>query len=87
MVEVDKNVLIENISKLKTTELGIARIKRNLNLDVDVVWYCKDIILNPFSSIELKGKNWYIMFNDVIITVNKTSYTIITCHRMKKVNK
>lgn len=75
---------MENVNKLKTTELGIIRIKRNLNIEADVILYCKDIILNPLSNISLKGKNWYITFNDVIITVNKTSYTIITCHRMKR---
>jgi hypothetical protein len=36
-----------DISKLHTTEMGIDRIKRNLNLDTDnVVDYCKQAILS-----------------------------------------
>ena len=38
----DKKVLLENIDKLHTTEIGIDRIKKNLNLNVaDVVTFCK----------------------------------------------
>ena len=29
-----KRILIDNINKLHTTEMGIDRIKRNLNIDV-----------------------------------------------------
>ena len=36
------NDLLENINKLHTTELGIIRIRKNLNLDTDdVVQWCK----------------------------------------------
>ena len=42
------NELLKNIDKLHTTELGIVRIKRNVNLEVeDVVAWCKNGILNP----------------------------------------
>ncbi|MCR4889267.1 MAG: DUF3781 domain-containing protein, partial [Ruminococcus sp.] len=38
-------MLLSNIDKLHTTELGVQRIKKNLNIDVsDVVGYCKGII-------------------------------------------
>ena len=34
----DKKVLLDNINKIYTTELGVDRIKRNLKIDiVDVV--------------------------------------------------
>lgn len=37
----DKKILLENIDKIHTTEMGIDRIKRNLKIDVeDVVGYC-----------------------------------------------
>lgn len=74
--------LIKNIDKLHTTELGIERIKRNLNLETDdVVQWCKNKILHKDTAIERKGKNWYAKTDDCEITVNAHSYTIITAHR------
>ena len=74
--------LIVNIDKLHTTELGIERIKRNLDLDTaDVVAWCKQLIVSPHCSITRKGKNWYAKMNDCQITVNAHSYTIITAHK------
>ena len=75
------NDLLLNIDKVHTTELGIVRIKKNLNLDnVDVVEYCKDIILKGNSIINRNGKNWYCNNELIIITINAYSYTIITAH-------
>ena len=43
----DKKVLLDNIDKIHTTELGVERIKRNLKLGtIDVVEYCKSKIAN-----------------------------------------
>lgn len=79
-----ENELIENLDKLHTTDMGIDRIKRNLNIDVDnIVKYCADIIRKQTSIIERKGKNWYVHFENIIITVNAYSYTIITAHKEK----
>ena len=76
------NDLIENIAKLHTTEMGIERIKRNLQIDVtDVVQWCRERILKQDAVIERKGKNWYVTIDDCIITVNAHSYTIITAHK------
>ncbi|WP_433169511.1 DUF3781 domain-containing protein [Treponema putidum] len=30
-----------------------------------------------------KGKNWYVSIDDIIITVNAYSYTIVTTHKQK----
>lgn len=77
------NSLIENIDKLHTTEMGIERIKRNLQIEVDdVVWWCKTQILNKDTVIERVGKNWYATINNCKITVNAKSYTIITAHKL-----
>lgn len=36
-------ILLDNIDRIHTTEMGIGRIQRNLKLDtVDVVEYCKN---------------------------------------------
>ena len=81
---IDGNDLIKNMEKIHTTELGIIRIKRNLELDTeDVVNWCKQKIKNA-DNIYKKGKNWYVSFEDCIITVNASSYTIITGHKKSK---
>lgn len=75
-------ILVNNLDKLHTTELGIKRIKNNLQLDTDdVVEYCKSIILKKECNIYRQGKNWYCEADNVRITVNAHSYTIITAHR------
>ena len=46
-----KKVLIDNIGKIHTTEMGIGRIKRNLGLgDIDVVEWCRERILDKNAS-------------------------------------
>lgn len=82
----DKKVLIDNIDKIHTTEMGIGRIKRNLRLDIadaDVVEYCKSKLLDSKCCIYREGKNWYCEIEDIKITVNAYSYTIITAHMMR----
>ena len=80
----DKQILLNNIDKVHTTEMGIERIKKNLKLDTDdVVEYCKNKVLDKKSLIYRKGKNWYIENGAIKITINATSYTIITAHTIK----
>ncbi len=94
-----KNELLKNLDKIHTTELGVDRIKKNLELNEknfsldeenydlthdSIVSYCKDKIKSPNAIIERKGKNWYVTIDDAIITVNASSYTIITAHKIKK---
>ena len=75
------NDLLLNIDKIHTTLMGIDRIKRNLKLDnIDVVEYLKNKIMNS-SNIYKKGKNWYCEIDNIIITINSYSYTIITAKR------
>jgi hypothetical protein len=57
------NDLLNNFEKIHSTELGILRIKRNLDLEI------KDVV------------NWYVSFENYIITINAYSYTIITAHK------
>lgn len=77
------NDLLLNIDKIHTTKLGIERIKRNLKIDTDVVEYCKNKILDKNSNIYKEGKNWYCKIDNIIITVNSYSYTVITAHIIK----
>ena len=76
------NTLIGNIERVHTTDMGVDRIRRNLGLgDIDVVAWCKERILEPTAVIERQGKNWYVHIDGCVITVNASSYTIITCHK------
>ena len=77
----DKDVLMENIDKVHTTEMGVGRISRNLEISGDVVEICKGKILKKESAVERKGKNYYVDVDDCIITVNASSFTIITAHK------
>ena len=77
----NKKNLLSNIDKIHTTKMGIDRIKKNLMLDLEnVVDYCKNKILDDKCKISLKGKNWYCEIDNIIITINSSSYTIITAH-------
>ena len=77
-------ILLSNIDKLHTTEIGIDRIKRNLKINTEnVVKYCKEKILDNNCNIYKQGKNWYCEVDNIIITVNSYSYTIITAHTKK----
>lgn len=79
-----KEELLLNIDKIHTTKMGIDRIKKNLNLnDVDVVKYCKSLILKDNCNICKQGKNWYCEIDNIKITINSYSYTIITAHLIK----
>ena len=79
-----KEILLSNIDKLHTTEIGIDRIKRNLKINTEnVVKYCKEKILDNNCNIYKQGKNWYCEVDNIIITVNSYSYTIITSHTKK----
>lgn len=78
------NELIKNIDKLHTTEMGVERIKRNLGLgDDDAVEWCRSKIMDKSAAIERQGKNWYVRIDGCVITVNASSYTIITAHEEK----
>lgn len=77
--------LLDNIEKVHTTEMGVDRIKRNIGVDVeDIVEYCKNKIRQDNAVIERKGKNYYVTVDGIIITVNASSYTIITAHKERK---
>ena len=77
-----EELLINNIDKVHTTKMGVDRIRSNLGLgDIDVVAWCKERILDKNSIKEKRGKNWYVHLDGCVITVNASSYTIITGHK------
>ena len=80
----DPKILLDNIDKVHTTEMGVDRVRRNLQLDnVEVVECCKNKVLDKNCHIYRQGKNWYCEADDLKITINAHSYTIITAHRIR----
>ena len=81
----DKQILLNNIDEVHTTKMGIDRIKKNLKLDTDdVVEYCKNKVLDKKCNIYKQDKNWYCEIDNIKITINSYSYTIITAHKLKR---
>lgn len=80
----DKLILLNNLSKIHTTPLGVQRIKKNLNLNCDdVVEYCKAKISDEKCVVFKNGKNFYCEIDNIKITVNSHNFTIITAHIKK----
>ena len=78
------NDLTKNMDKLHTTELGLMRMNRNLDVEIsDAADWCRRMITQA-DDIFRKGKNWYICAGGSVVTVNANSYTIITAHKDKK---
>ena len=64
--------------------MGIDRIKKNLKLDTNnVVEFCKSKVLDKNVIFISKEKNWYCEIDNIKITINSYSYTIITAHIIK----
>ena len=78
--------LLNNLSQLHTTPMGVERIRKNLCLREnisDVVDFCKKLISSSDCSIYRHGKNWYCEKDGLCITVNAYSFTIITAHKVR----
>ncbi len=83
--QTDVQLLLDNLNNIHTTEMGAERIRRNLKLqEEDVVAYCKEKISDSACRIYKQGKNWYCEIDNIVITINSYSYTIITAHKKKK---
>jgi len=79
----DGHELTVNLVKMHTTELGMQRIQRNMDLgDIDLVAWCKHKV-SKTDNVVRRGKNWYVYADDCIITVNASGFTIITVHKNK----
>ena len=84
MIFLNKDILLSSIYKIHTTEMGIDRIKKNLKLNTNnVVEFCKNKILDKNCNIYKQGKNWYCEIDNIKITINSYSYTIIIAHLIK----
>ena len=84
-----KNRIVDSKTsdRLHTTPMGVDRIKKKSKIRYRKcgVGYCKDLILNPQCRIARQGKNWYCEIENIRITVNADSYTIITAHSIQPI--
>ena len=79
--EMHKKVLLENVERIHTTEMGIGRIQKNLGISDEPVNYCISKLKQDNSTVAKEGKNYYVDVADCIITINSSSFTIITAHK------
>ena len=79
-----KKVLLDNIDKIHTTEMGVGRIQKNLRITEEPVGYCISKLKQDNSSVIKEGKNYYVNVDGCRITINSSSFTIITAHKEKK---
>lgn len=78
--------LVKNIRRIDITDMAIDRVKKNIETETeidDVIGWAKAQILDKNAVIERAGKNWYVTANGYKITVNASTYTIITAHRIE----
>ena len=77
----DKELLLSNIDNIHTTELGYIRIKNNLNISNNIIDYIKSLLLSDKCIINKKGKNYYALIDNIVITINSFNYSVITVHK------
>lgn len=74
--------LLNNLENIHITPIGEDRIKNNLSLHNDnIILWCKNAIINADLIMQL-GKNFYVYFGGLAITINAQSFTIITAHKI-----
>ena len=79
----DKNELLKNLDKLIITLNGAIKIRRNLGVNsLNAVEWCKTQIMSKNSTVRREGKNYYVKANGYEITINASSFTIITAHTL-----
>ena len=76
-----KETLLKNVEKIHTTEMGVGRIQKNLGISDEPVNYCISKLKQENSVVTKEGKNYYVDVDDCIITINSSSFTIITAHK------
>ena len=76
-----KKILLKNVDKIHTTEMGVGRIQKNLGIDDEPVSYCISKLKQDNAIVTKEGKNYYLNVDDCIITINSSSFTIITAHK------
>lgn len=81
----DEDTRVRIADNFTNTELGLIRIRKNLDLqgmsDPQLVAHCRKIILSaPASAVTTRGKNYYLHSEEcgAVLTINRSSLGIIT---------
>ncbi|WP_458405269.1 DUF3781 domain-containing protein [Methanobrevibacter sp.] len=56
-------------------------MQKNLGIISEPVSYCISKLKQRDSVVSKEGKNYYVESEDCIITINSSSFTIITAHK------
>lgn len=80
-IEMHKKILLDNTDKIHTTEMGVGRIQKNLGITEEPVGYCISKLKKEESTVQ-EGKNYYVEIDNCRITINSSSFTIITAHKI-----
>lgn len=57
-----------------------------VNTGKNVIEICLEIVKNPGVKITVHGKNYYVESDDIILTINRYTFTKITAHNLQKQN-
>ena len=77
-----KEMLLKNIDRIHTTEMGVGRIQKNLGISEEPVGYCISKLKQDNSIVTKEGKNYYVDVDNCKITINSSSFTIRTAHKI-----
>lgn len=68
---------------IKSTQLKwvLEEYKKNLEISEEPVSYCISKLKKESSKVDKQGKNYYVEVDDCRITINSSSFTIITAHK------
>lgn len=84
----DKKILLDNIDKIHTTEMGIDRIKRNLKIDTaDVVEYTPSLAMSVYKKYRGLGIGTSLLkqllqverlagYSKISLSVQKSNYAV-----------
>lgn len=81
-IKMHKEMLLKNIDRIHTTEMGVGRIQKNLGISEEPVGYCISKLKQDNSIVTKEGKNYYVDVDNCKITINSSSFTIITAHKI-----
>lgn len=82
VIEMHKKILLDNTDKIHTTEISVGRIQKNLGITEEPVSYCISKLKKEESTVSKEGKNYYVEIDNCRITINSSSFTIITAHKI-----
>ena len=79
-----QSILIDNLDKIHTTELGYIRIAKAMKLEnEECIRKIKELVFQNNTEIVKIGKNYYIFHNNLKITINSYNFCVITAHNIK----